>query len=257
MSLDPSEIILVNGTPVEALCDAFYALQPKWVQGSLSRSDARFLFKTVFATKANRIVEIGTAAGFSTALLCYALKVACEAGLIDPAFQVVTYDVSTMWYADPTRRIGDAARAQLPPPLLEHVLFRNPAMAADVRRDFGPGQIPLLFIDANHKHPWPTLDLFATLDSLAPGATVVLHDINLPVRHPQFADWGAKFLFDDLALEKTSPNDESIPNIGSFMVPPDRDALRVRLIAISQMHQWQANIPQSQLDKIGFLRLQP
>jgi hypothetical protein len=75
----------------------------------------------------------------------------------------------------------------------------------------------LRFIDANHKHLWPTLDLLAALPCLRAGATVPLHDINnLPVTHPQFAGWGVKHLFDDLDVEKQAGENERIPNIGTI-----------------------------------------
>ena len=113
----------------------------------------------------------------------------------------------------------------MPAELIERVVFRAPATVADIRDDFAQDEIRFLFIDANHRHPWPTLDLLGALDYLAPGATVVLHDINLPVIHPEYSDWGAKHLFDSLAVEKEAAQDGE-DNIGAIRIPGERDALR-------------------------------
>lgn len=242
----------VIGCEPEVFCDAFYAEQPKWVFGSsISQFDTYFLFKTALTSGANTAVEIGTASGFSTAVLCHALNFASQAGLISSDFQVVSFDLFPHFYADESKRVGDAAREQLSPELLKHITFRNPATAADVRKHYGNDEIKLMFIDASHRHPWPTLDLLATLDCLSPGAVVLLHDINLPVIHPEFPDWGAKHLFDDLKIEKDMPQDEEIPNIGSIRIPEDKEQLRGQLLQILFTHEWQANVNKDYLVKLG------
>jgi hypothetical protein len=57
---------------------------------------------------------------------------------------------------------------------------------------------------------------------LRPGATVVLHDINLPLVEPEFQDWGAKYLFDGLDTTKDVPDDGELANIGRFAIPEDK-----------------------------------
>jgi predicted O-methyltransferase YrrM len=240
-----------SGFSPEALCNAFYLQQPKWVQGSLSYSDSRFLFTRVLDSAASSIIEIGTASGFSTALLCYALSVSKQRGIIGANFQVVSYDMTQMWHRDRSKKVGDAARAQLSQDLLAHVAFRNPTMAADAAKDFANDEVEFYFIDANHRHPWPTLDLLAMLHCLKPGGLVVLHDINLPVIHPEFPDWGAKYLFDELISEKNVPSDLAMPNIGSIRVPADKESFKAQLLRILFAHTWHAEIKQDYLDRLG------
>lgn len=237
----------------DAACDAFYAARPAWITGSLSHFDARFLFKTALHAGVNTVIEIGTASGFSTALLCHALSMAHDAGRISGDFKVVSYDVSPNFYADLTKKVGDAAREQLSPEMLAHITFRNPARAADVEAEQGADTGRLLFIDAAHVHPWPTLDLLATLDFLQVGATVVLHDINLPVIAPKFPDWGVKYLFDELErVDKQVPNDAGeVPNIGSIRIPPDKDALRRQLMEMLYRHPWQMQVDEPYLRRLG------
>jgi predicted O-methyltransferase YrrM len=244
----------VIGCHPDNFCEAFYAQRPQWIDGSLSRSDARFLFKTAMEGHTSLAVEIGTASGFSTSVLCHALNFASKAGVITSDYSVVSYDISPYFYADETKRVGDAAREQLPPQLMEHIILRHPATAADLKQYHANDEIQFMFIDANHQHPWPTLDLLAALDSLSLGAVVLLHDINLPVRNPNFPDWGAKHLFDDLDVEKGVPQDEEIPNIGSIVIPEDKEQLRSQLMTILFAHEWKIDVKEDYLDRIGIDR---
>lgn len=162
-------------------------------------------------------------------------------GRISPDYRVVSYDISERFYADRDMETGQAAREMLPQELLTHVEFRNPTTAPDVRDDHAPNSLELVFIDADHRHPWPTLDLLAILDVTKPGAQVVMHDINLPVAYPDFQDWGAKHLFDDVACEK-KVGDTHRRNIGSLFVPADKEALHHQLRAIVGAHPWEIEV---------------
>ena len=249
-----SDFEKLAGCELNAFCHALYHRQPKWVTGSISYYDTRFVFKTALEAGRSVAVEIGTAAGFSTGVLCCALDFARQLGLVSPDFQVVSYDISPTFYADPTKLVGDGAREQLSPELLAHVVFKNPATALDVRKDFAGQGIELLFIDANHQHPWPTLDLLATLDVLRPGATVLFHDINLPVLYPEFADWGVHHLVNDPCMEMQLPQDTDnpdLPNICSIRIPAEKEPLREQLMKILSAHKWCAEIEDAYLAKLG------
>jgi predicted O-methyltransferase YrrM len=233
----------VIGKSPDAFSDAYVDARPEWIgEGSLSHYDARFLFRLAMEAEAPVAVEIGTASGFSTGLLCHALAFASKAKRIDSNYRVVTYDIDAQFYADRERRSGDAAREQLPPALLKHVTFRAPATVADLDRDFGVNEIRFLFVDGSHRHPWPTLDLLGALDYLAPAATVVLHDINLPLIHPKFADWGVKNLFDSLVVEKEVTDAGGDRNIGSIRIPPAKEELREQLLRILYTHAWELDV---------------
>jgi predicted O-methyltransferase YrrM len=241
----------VIGCRPEAFCDSLVANRPEWVKGSLSRSDTRFLFDTALRAGASLAVEIGTASGFSTSVLCHALNFASQAEMIDLDFHVVSYDVSANFYADQNKLVGDATREQLSPELLKHITFRHPTLASSLEQHHGNDDIGFLLIDASHKHPWPTLDLLAALDSLSPGAVVVLHDINLPIRNPEFPVWGAKYLFDGLDLEKHVPQDDEVPNIGSIRIPEDKEQFRGQLLKILFAHEWQTDVNDDYLANLG------
>jgi predicted O-methyltransferase YrrM len=231
----------IIGQAPAAFADSLSRSLPEWVTGSLSYEDARFLFQRALEKAPERVVEIGTASGFSTAVLAHALRFAATAALIGPRFEVVSYDISPVLYYDSTREVGDAARGMLPDELLEHVVFRNPAMAINVREYHGRDSIEFLFLDAHHGHPWPTLDLLATLDQLRAGGVVVMHDINLPVVSPEFSAWGVKYAFDDLDLDK-EVDESDFSNIGSFVVPRNKARLRDQLLTILYDYRWETEV---------------
>jgi predicted O-methyltransferase YrrM len=239
------------GTSVESYCGSIYAQRPEWVTGSLSLEGARFLFQSSLQARTSTAAEIGTASGLSAAMLCHALDLARRAGTVDPNFRVVSYDISPVFYADPSKRVGEAARELLPPSLLRHIEFRNPAAAADLRDDFGPDELGFLFIDGNHRHPWPTLDLLTVLNCLSQGAVVVFDDINLPLLHPEHPDWGAKYLFDSLDLEKNLAQGREYPCMGSVVIPGNKATLRATLLDVLFDHPWQTSIDEEYLSRIG------
>ena len=232
---------LLGCDPAE-FCSRVYEARPPWIEGYIAYDDARFLFARALESGASGIIEIGTASGLSTAVLCEAANLAHRAGLIGSDFFVESYDIDERFYANRDHRTGDAAREMLDPQLLEHVTFRNPKTAADVAVYHEADSISFAFIDAAHTHPWPTIDLLTLLPTLRPGSEVLLHDINLPVVDAEHAVWGAKWLYDELDVEKRHDAIRQPPNIGSITVPEDKAALREQLTALVHAHEWETQI---------------
>ena len=239
----------MNVPEVEELCERLYRDRPSWVVGgSLSRAGTFFLADALLASKAQVVVEIGTATGFSAAVLASVLEWAAARGGVKRDFSITTFDISERWNRDRSRRTGDAAR-ELVPDLLDRVTFCNPTTSADLHTHLEPSSVQFLYIDANHAHPWPTVDLLLALDVLRPGATVVLDDVNLPLVHPEYPDWGAHYLFYDLTIGDKVPgatcdsNGSSVPTMGSFRIE-DKTELRTELLRILEGHEWQTKVPE-------------
>lgn len=249
------ELAAQLGVTLAEIADTYRAQRPAWATGDIAREDAHFIVEEALDAGTDTLIEIGTASGMSTGLLCFALDVARQAGRASDAYRVISYDVSERFYADRQYRCGDAAREILGDEMLRHIVFRNPATAVHARRELPAGSVRFLFIDANHQHPWPALDLLAMLPVLAPGATVVLHDINLPLLFPQWQDWGAKFLFDGVALEKRAAAESPVPggppNVGSLVMPDDPMSLVPALHRVIAAHAWEAVIPPAHLEALG------
>jgi hypothetical protein len=56
--------------------------------------------------------------------------------------------------------------------------LRTSVISADIDV---PEKVDFLFIDANHRSPWPALDLLAASRFLAPRAIIALDDVNMPI----------------------------------------------------------------------------
>jgi len=193
---------------------------PSWVRGATAEYDAEFLLGLVTAQAPTRIVEIGVAAGVSSAVLLYALDT-----LPEPSSRsLYSCDVQPECYFDARRATGEIVGTMYPQPVAAWTLNTN----VDTRRLAGvlsPASIDLTFIDANHAHPWPLLDLLHMTVLAKPGSWVALHDINLPAIAPAHAPWGAKLLFDEWPFEKVVGGG-SRRNIGAVKLPHDFTLLR-------------------------------
>ena len=233
----------------------FYNAIPAWATGHISYHDGLFLREAILREKPSIVLELGTASGFSAASLCHSLEVAARSAGGDPNYRVVSYDSENHFYADPSRAVGDAARAMLGPSLLAHVEFRHPRTARDAVDEFPPDSLSFVFIDADHSHPWPTLDLLALLDVIRPGGSVYLHDINLPLVAPEHRYWGPHHLFADLELEKEVSQDPTgIPNIGRLRMPDDKKSQRQRLVGMLDAHPWEGKVDRRHLARLGVCR---
>ena len=160
---------------------------------------------------------------------------------------MLSYDAGSAYYADPSKPLGAALDDMLPAELHEMVEIRFPVFAVDLPEHHEERSLSFVFIDANHMHPWPTLDFLAVLPLLADGAEVALHDIDLPNRgtNPQY---GAKCLFDGLEVVKHREPEQH--NIGSVIVPPDRDALIRQLLTILRGHEWETQPAEHRIEPL-------
>ncbi len=200
---------------------------PSWVKGYVNYRDAQFLWDLVEAVRPDTIAEVGTASGVSTGLLAAASDY--FGGTTRPRGTVHSFDIADRCYFDHSRPVGSAALEALPH--LRDMIELNPCRTAiDAARRFGVGEIDMAFIDGDHRHPTPTLDLLALLYALRPGAWVVLHDIELTEvakvsRANGKLDWdvvtGAESLFHRWPFQKIQPQhpDAWANNIGAIKLP--------------------------------------
>jgi len=216
---------------------AAWYIPPADARGAVLLDDALFLFDMIQCLRPQRVVELGTASGVSTAVLLKAMAIARGRETGDERWSVESYDLLSHCYWDPSTPVGYAVKI-MTPELTERAVFHAPGVATDIARDFAPpvpstraaaGPLALVFIDACHQHPYPVGDFLGLLPALAPGAWAILHDINLPARASAYEQqsgekvhWGergAKLLFDHWPFEKLT-GCGSVPNIGAIRLPP-------------------------------------
>ncbi len=215
----------ITGTESALWVAGLWKTVPAWSSGILPGQDAAFLNAVIEKYRPDYVFEIGVTAGTSSALILGTM-----APYADP-FRVwlYSYDIAGKCDFDPARAIGDATR-EMVPALLEHWKLNTGATALDVARDRQLSSRPLYFIDANHTHPWPALDLIALLPVLKPGDCVVLHDINPSAKTAgEFPDYGAQWLMEDWTGPRLVP-DVALPNIGAIFIPEDPRVLLSSLV---------------------------
>jgi hypothetical protein len=112
-----------------------------------------------------------------------------------------------------------------------------------------PGTADFCFIDANHAHPWPLLDLLHLSTVARPASWIALHDIELPRLYPQFQVHGAQWLFEAWPFNKIHGVDGSV-NIGAVQLPRNLEQLVPMAIELLQRpweHRpttWDVHLPE-------------
>src|SRR4029078_1362633 len=141
-----------QGADMQAL-NALYR-PPAWATGYVSGEDAAFLKEMIAAHQPRQVVELGVASGSSSAAILHALD-----QLPTPENRVLhSCDVRPTCYFNDAFATGQACTEMSPEPRARW----QREFEMDARRlikTLPPASVDLTFIDANHAHPWPLLDL--------------------------------------------------------------------------------------------------
>jgi predicted O-methyltransferase YrrM len=189
--------------------------------GAIGMGDLLFLHAFVTALAPDRVVEIGTLSGFSAAVIADAVvqhqRPESEAVIVD------TIDLSQCCMTDRTKPVGFEI-SRLVPHLSNRIRVHAGQDARYVEQIARAGELQLVFIDADHQHPRPTLDLIRVSRFVRPGGWVVVHDIDLGSLGERMraagtpfdygAPFGAQWLFEAWPFEKISGG-----NIGALRLP--------------------------------------
>jgi len=189
--------------------------------GAIGMGDLLFLHAFVSVLAPDRVVEIGTLSGFSAAVIADAVaqhqRPESESVVVD------TIDLHERCLTDLTKPVGFQI-PQLVPRLSSRIRVHAGKDARYVEQVARAEELELVFIDADHQHPRPTLDLIRVSRFLMPGGWVIIHDIELgrlaermraagvAVEHG--APRGAQWLFEAWPFEKVSGG-----NIGALRLP--------------------------------------
>jgi hypothetical protein len=224
---------------------------PAWTTGHISLDDAGLLAELIEGRIERPMLEIGVASGWSSAVLLHLLQ--RHPPRSEGPVWLHSYDVGEWCYFDQSRRVG-AAVAEVVPSLAGHWRL-HVGNAIDAGMQHRDNPVDLAFVDADHRHPWATIDLLALLPALAPNAWVALHDINLPLVAPK-AEWrvyGPKNLFDLWPWEKRVAAGEQ-RNIGAVRVPADHEEVR-RFCATVLERPWETSLPAAIIASVGLAEM--
>ena len=189
--------------------------------GAIGMGDLLFLHAFVTVLAPARVVEIGTLSGFSAAVIADA--VAQHQSPESESVVVDTIDLNPRCLTDQTKPVGFMI-PQLVPRLSSRIRVHAGQDARYVEQIAGAGELQLVFIDADHQHPRPTLDLIRVSRFVRPGGWVIVHDIDLGplaermraagVSSEHGAPSGAQWLFEAWPFGKISAG-----NIGALRLP--------------------------------------
>ncbi|MFN2622127.1 MAG: class I SAM-dependent methyltransferase [Chthoniobacterales bacterium] len=200
--------------------------RPMHYPGTIEASDYFFLTAFVSILVPQRVVEIGTLTGFSAAIIAAALS---RQSQDDNPRWVDTIDYAPNCFIDKTRPTGFEI-AEAFPELGSMIRLHIPHDSTVVRELARPRELEIVFIDADHQHPLPLLDLLRVAPYIRRGGWIVLHDIQLgtKARKANGGDptlrWGAaegaQLVFESWPFGKISGG-----NIGAIQLPPEKSAL--------------------------------
>ena len=205
--------------------------------GGIGSRDYFFLTALVSILAPRRVVEIGTLTGFSAAIIAAAIH-RQHGG--SGGIAVETIDARTHCSIDETRPIGFEIR-ELIPDLASTVRVHTERESNFVRELGRRDEFSLAFIDADHRHPWPLLDVLRLAPYVQGGGWILLHDIQLGTHGAKAEEagqpleggtpYGAEWLFDRWpfrkirsfhigAIELPSRKEDLIPFALSLMEEP-------------------------------------
>jgi predicted O-methyltransferase YrrM len=170
--------------------------------GGIGARDYFFLTALVSILAPRRVIEIGTLTGFSAAIIAAAIH--RQHGNSDE-IMVETIDTHTQCIIDETRPVGFEL-PELIPDLASTVRVHTGCKSDYARELAAREEFGLAFIDADHRHPWPLLDVLQLAPYIQSGGWIILHDIQLGTHGQKLRDagqplewgtpYGAEWLFD-------------------------------------------------------------
>jgi predicted O-methyltransferase YrrM len=203
--------------------------------GTINLGDCLFLTAFVSILAPSRAVEIGTLGGFSAAVIAAAIRWQHpgEKGIL-----VDTIDRNTHSLLEPEKPVGFLLRDMFPA-FADAVRIHTPAESGIVRQFAGRDKIEFAFVDADHQHPRPLLDLVRLGPFLRSGAWVVFHDVRLGTLTAEKGDreslpfgapFGAEWFFQNWPFRKISGG-----NIGAVQIPADKSAMVAPALRLMQL----------------------
>jgi hypothetical protein len=222
---------------VEFLCELIETRRPSF--GMLLAPDILFAAALASILSPQVAIEIGTASGFSAVVLAKMMALRGQQVDAMPNGTLVhTIDSKAQYCEDPTKAVGFCIEL-LAPELRDQIAVHPSQDSSYCRQLLRSGELMLAFVDGNHRHPWPLLDVLQ-IQRLMRSGWILMHDIDLPAHAEraraagQPVDYvpssGAKYVFDSWPGDKISGG-----NIGAIKTPEDQRSLRDFVAKLRQL----------------------
>ena len=158
--------------------------------GSISATEAGFIQSVISAYKPKTFLEIGTASGISTGFIAKFMSQ-------NEGERLISIDLEKRFYVDRRRPTGFLATKIHSGDMPEVDIVRGKDSTC-VCEEYPEKKFDAAFIDANHQHPWPTLDMIAVLPAINSHAVVIHHDLALYREQNPVYGIGPKYLYDQM-----------------------------------------------------------
>lgn len=192
--------------------DRFDSIKSK---SEMIESEIGFLCGLIRDNKPKKIVEVGVAAGGTTAAILECLS---ELNYKNKMYSV---DLSETYYRDihkPSGFIAEEYKQKINY-MGEHKFLLGKVLPERLD-EIGKG-IDFLILDTMHILPGEVLDFLAAFPYLSENAIVVLHDTFYHYRHHTYAGYATSILFQTVTADKYFNNQKEYPNIAAFKVNQD------------------------------------
>jgi hypothetical protein len=154
--------------------------------GSASKEDLLIVQSLINHYKPKTFLEVGMASGLSAAFI--ALFMQAQGGR-----DLVTIDHDNTFFGDTSKENGFLIDAIYGRGLVN--VHKKPFMTS-IDLDDIDLSYDMVFVDANHQHPWPTIDLLMAFPRLSAGKIVIFDDLDLFRKQEDGRGIGPKILYD-------------------------------------------------------------
>lgn len=177
----------------------------------MTPSERSFLGNLIHQHQPKKIVEIGVAAGASSAIILNEIKDIKDAKLY-------SLDYSTQYYRNANKLTGFIIKERFPE-LLSKWELKTGGLSCNFLEDIG-GEIDLCLLDTMHSNPGEFLDFLMILPYLKKNAIVVIHDTTLHLVSKYNIHTTCGTLLSAISGEKLSPSytEHQFPNIGASII---------------------------------------
>lgn len=227
--------------------------RPDWIDGAISSREAEFIHTLIDLKKANRVLELGVASGYSSSIILSSLS---STHFPKRNFKLIACDIDEYCYFNDQYKVGHVV-TEKSPNLLKRYDLRIMSIP---KLKMAKSSIDLCFIDANHKHPYPALDTLHILPFLKSDGFLIYHDIGLSRnKSSRFSNSSGPWrVFNTINCEKFVglPNHNNMySNIGAILIKGRKNIIKRRLVDLIRNYPFEMDVSPDYIKRFPKLKL--